>query len=191
MLINIHKLNFLEDPMLMVLSTAAAGGFSRKPERVSIGIYLIHHFNMNHILPGGCGTNYGRKDVEEVKADWLGNPVLGEEKIFPSGEKSGFGDYGEYGVCDSPEQFLETDLGLWIAAEPNRKFLVSMARINKSEQSPQGGWRWHKWGEYIGLKEPQYEYIYDEGDDIESVCCFSVYECLNPRWMWTGSPECC
>ena len=24
------------------------------------------------------------------------------------------------------------------------------------------GWRWHKWGEYIGKHTPQYEYLSDE-----------------------------
>ena len=29
-----------------------------------------------------------------------------------------------------------------------------------------GGWRWHKWGEYIGVHEPQHEYLsYEKGID--------------------------
>ena len=40
------------------------------------------------------------------------------------------------------------------------------------------GWRWHKWGPYIGTLNPQYEYLDDEnfGDDFEYVLCFELYK---------------
>jgi hypothetical protein len=38
-----------------------------------------------------------------------------------------------------------------------------------------GGWRWHKWGPYIGTQEPKCEYIHDE-PEIEEVFTYHVYE---------------
>ena len=36
-------------------------------------------------------------------------------------------------------------------------------------------WRWHKWGPYIGTKEPKCEYLYDE-PEIDKVVIFELYE---------------
>jgi hypothetical protein len=37
-------------------------------------------------------------------------------------------------------------------------------------------WRWHKWGEYIGTKNPQHEYLYDEDESIQEVFCYHIYK---------------
>jgi hypothetical protein len=78
----------------------------------------------------------------------------------------------DYGVCDSPEQVLAK----WpqLATDP-RRFVVLFGEIRKEDQPEQGGWRWHKWGEYIGTKEPQYEYLADE-EDIDSVLIFQIVQ---------------
>lgn len=49
-------------------------------------------------------------------------------------------------------------------------FFTPMVR---AEQSPEGGWRWHKWGEYIGDHTPTAEYLYDE-PEIERVYVVSI-----------------
>jgi len=62
-----------------------------------------------------------------------------------------------YGVCDSPDQFIERyDV---ILESDNRRLFVTFLRIEKRKQPMRGGWRWHKWGPYIGEKNPQHEYI--------------------------------
>ena len=43
-----------------------------------------------------------------------------------------------------------------------------------SNKGKGGGWRWHKWGTYIGTHTPTTEYLDDE-PDIESVIVFSLY----------------
>jgi hypothetical protein len=78
----------------------------------------------------------------------------------------------EYGVCDDVVNFLEHYA--WIESDP-RYFIVSFAPMLKSEQPPDGGWRWHKWGEYIGHYNPTHEYLYDE-PDIERVECYHIFE---------------
>ena len=47
-----------------------------------------------------------------------------------------------------------------IKNEPNYQFILLLTPIiNKHDKSSWGGWRWHKWGEYIGKHNPQYEYL--------------------------------
>lgn len=77
----------------------------------------------------------------------------------------------EYGVCDTPEQAVQK-LGLRDLPE---RYVISFVRIRRDEQPADGGWRWHKWGDYIGDHEPQCEYLHDE-PEIEEVYTFHVYE---------------
>lgn len=79
---------------------------------------------------------------------------------------------GSYGVCDSVEQLLEKCPQL--EADTEEEFLVTFTSIKRSHEPPHGGWRWHKWGEYIGDHDPQYEYLYDE-PDIDEVLVYSIY----------------
>lgn len=41
-------------------------------------------------------------------------------------------------------------------------FVLTIGRVNQDKNSEGGGWRWHKWGEYIGKYNPQCEYLDDE-----------------------------
>lgn len=75
-----------------------------------------------------------------------------------------------YGVCDYPEQILEKFPRL--ATIPER-ILITVNEVRKEHQSEQG-WRWHKWGQYIGEKEPKHEYLYDEDDSIQSIFTYEI-----------------
>ena len=74
-----------------------------------------------------------------------------------------------YGVCDNVEQVIET----FKLDNADFDFSITMTPIYKSQQCKNGGWRWHKWGKYIGEYEPKHEYLYDE--DIEEVYIFHIY----------------
>lgn len=87
------------------------------------------------------------------------------------------GDLGSYGVCDCLEQ-IKTKYASWFN-DPEYKFCVSLTKVVKAEQSPDGGWRWHKWGQYIGDKTPRCEYLYDEDDDIQMVYCYHIYQLMD------------
>lgn len=109
------------------------------------GIILRPDFGGSHILP-----NY---------RDFIFDP----EKIL---------SISEYGVCDTHTQILEQCPEL---QDPNREFLIILTPVKKQNQSSEGGWRWHKWGPYIGDKKPQCEYLYDE-PRIEEVFVYHIYE---------------
>jgi len=74
-----------------------------------------------------------------------------------------------YGVCDNYQQVLDRYPEL---NDVNRKFVLSLCKISKKENS---GWRWHKWGKYIGVQNSQCEYIDDESE-IEEVYVYHIYE---------------
>jgi len=65
----------------------------------------------------------------------------------------------KYGVCDSPEQLA--------SKYPKYDGIVWMTVVRREEQCEQGGWRWRKWGEYVGNHTiDQVEYLSEcNGDD--------------------------
>lgn len=76
-----------------------------------------------------------------------------------------------YGVADSIEQFIDL-YGSSIVLD-SRGCAVGFTTVRKSEMPESGGWRWHKWGGYVGKQEPTCEYLYDE-PKIEEVTTFTV-----------------
>lgn len=73
-------------------------------------------------------------------------------------------------VCDEPQQavdFLKLD-------EIDVPVFAAFVEVRRNEQPANGGWRWHKWGEYIGKHKPEHEYLYDEAG-IDRVYTCSVY----------------
>lgn len=82
-----------------------------------------------------------------------------------------YGGHNTYGVCDNAEQILNK----WphLDKDKNRHF-ITMTPIYRKGQPENDGWRWHKWGEYIGDFEPQCEYLYDE-EGIDVVYVFHIY----------------
>jgi hypothetical protein len=118
------------------------GGSDPMPSQIDTGQYLCYHWNFH-------------------------NCVAEKLEQYPD-----LGDFSEYGVCDSPDQFLEKYKKL--LDDPNRKFVVSFTNIRKSKQTERN-WRWHKWGPYIGEQEPTCEYLFDE-PVIEEVFTYHIYE---------------
>ena len=124
---------------------------SRLVKEIEMGIFIIGSFNFDNLISNRIEKYYEFEDE---------------------------GRYlGAYGVCDNIEQVKEK-YSKWIN-DPDLKFFISFAEVKKSDQPSEGGWRWHKWGNYIGIKEPQGEYLYDEDDDIQKVYCYHIYQLIN------------
>jgi hypothetical protein len=107
-------------------------------------------------------------ELQRVQPGYFVGPLNSDQlvKFIEVGEPwrlevEGIGTYPtSFYVCDSPEQFIER-YGK-VLEKDERIFAVFFTPMLKSEQSPEGGWRWHKWGEYVGDGEPTTEYLYDE-----------------------------
>ena len=84
----------------------------------------------------------------------------------------------DYGVADNVEQIK--DYFKKYINDKTKKYIISITPVfqEKEHAGEGGGWRWHKWGPYIGKLNPQYEYLDDEdfGDDFQYVLCFNIYE---------------
>lgn len=86
---------------------------------------------------------------------------------------------GSYGVADNIDQikeYYEHQI-----EDPNNRYFIAISPIfqEKEHAGEDGGWRWHKWGPYIGKLNPQYEYLDDEefGDDFQGyVLVFHCYK---------------
>lgn len=85
-----------------------------------------------------------------------------------------------YGVADNLDQIHEyiTKTVKSIQKDYNSPsdevfILVTVTPIFKNDQPSTHGWRWHKWGEYIGIREPKCEYLYDE-PEIDTVFVFGI-----------------
>ena len=78
-----------------------------------------------------------------------------------------------YGVCDNYKQILEEYKDF--LSNKDKNYVIGLTTVKRESQSPSGGWRWHKWGPYIGTQNPQHEYLYNE-ENIDVVYTFSIYE---------------
>jgi hypothetical protein len=121
--------------------------------QLQAGIYLTASFNSSLTKSAG---------YDEY-------PLLGEIKKF--GNLS-FGSINAYGVCDDVGNLLESIPELITSTN---QFVVLLTEINRDSEPDVGGWRWHKWGPYVGNKTPMCEYIKDE-PLIDRVYCYHVYE---------------
>ena len=80
-------------------------------------------------------------------------------------------DYS-FGVCDTPDQFIERYEKYLDDSED--EYIVGFTVLKKCDQESKGGWRWSKWGTYIGDMDPKAEYLYDE-PIIDQVCIYGIF----------------
>lgn len=123
-------------------------------------------------LQAGCYISPGFNNLHDQPYDKFPelNPAFHE--IRDAMDEEEFVWYNEYGVCDSVRQVLDKVKPLY---DPKREFVVLFTPVMRHNQSSEGGWRWHKWGEYIGNKDSQCEYLYDE-PNIDGVLIYHIYE---------------
>lgn len=80
--------------------------------------------------------------------------------------------YQGYGVCDTIDQILE----YYDFENDSRKFAIFLTAIYKEDQPEEYGFRFSKWGPYIGTKELiGADYIYDE-PNVDMVYVWEVLE---------------
>lgn len=143
--------HFKYDPTMdTILNLIGQGGPRLEPET---GIFITNTFSLGNLIANEKDDWYDFQDPD--KGIW----------------------YGSYGVCDNVEQ-VKTRYAQWLE-DPELKFCINFCKVKKSDQPEMGGWRWHKWGEYIGELNPQHEYLYDEDDSIQEVFCYHIYKLVD------------
>lgn len=153
--------------------------------RLDVGVYQTHP-NFDHEIKHLIVTDhpfewwwdhYPYRKVPGYE-DLSANVKKGLEEQFTRERMKGLREHdfngpAEHGVCDTPEQIKER----WPQLETDpRRFVVSVTPMYKANQPTSGGWRWHKWGTYIGTKNPQHEYLADEGPEFEVVYVFEIHQ---------------
>lgn len=139
---------------------------------------ILSHFNFNAAISSIVKTEY---PFQQIHRDYFSR-VRTDEEMQSAEYRQEREEYralaeslpSDYGVCDYPQQLIEQFPIL--IADP-RRFLVVFTPIRKEDQSEEGGWRWHKWGPYIGTQNAQMEYLADEVD-IEEVYVYQLLELL-------------
>lgn len=139
-----------------LLDILVSGSGAKGYKIIEEGVVEIGHFNLDHMIEG----------YDNNVPFYMRWPEFGEE----------YGELNAYGVCDSPVQFL---LRFKKAlTEDKRTFVVSFTHIEKdpSNAGKGGGWRWHKWGPYIGEGKPTMEYLDDEEEFEQGVFVYHIYQ---------------
>jgi hypothetical protein len=119
-------------------------------KHIRTGVYEISHFGSSAFLRDGY-EHY--PELSHINDD---------------------GYIGCYGVCDGIENLLEVCPML---ESSERQFVVTLKKVTRdvTNRGKGGGWRWHKWGAYIGAHVPECEYLDDEMG-IESVFVYHIFE---------------
>ncbi len=138
------------DPILTIIG---GGGTTR---RLQQGVYEISHFGSSAFLRGY--EHYPELFDEDQNED------PDDRWNYP----------GAYGVCDSVENLLQK---IPLLKESRRHFVITVKTVRRdpSNRGKGGGWRWHKWGAYIGDQKPTTEYLDDE-PEIEAIMVYHIYE---------------
>jgi hypothetical protein len=135
-----------------------------KPIKIATGVFVTPDLNINHFIR------------DEIIDDLYSFSFrTWEEMIEYDPESDEYNPHAlqkqNYGVCDNYGQILRY---LPIVRDP-RNFIVILTPIYKKHQPKRDGWRWEKWGEYIGIQNSKADYLYDE-PEIEMIYVYHVYE---------------
>lgn len=82
-----------------------------------------------------------------------------------------------YGVADSVQQIKQTYKFL---DKSDRQFVCFVTPMYREHQSDSGGFRFHKFGPYIGRHNITCEYLYDQ-TDIDVVYVYHFHEIINQK----------
>jgi hypothetical protein len=99
-------------------------------------------------------------------------PDFGSSSIMPGFNHCSDLQETPYGICDNYQQIITQHPEIH---DEERSFVVILTPVRKEAQPSDGGWRWRKWGPYIGEQRQTCEYLYDE-PDIDLVYVYHIYE---------------
>lgn len=132
--------------------------------RLKRGIYLTN-LNFEHDL----------EEISNIKIDYDHMYQSFSPKSWED-VKSGKFDLAtsreNFGVCDNYKQILKRYPEL---KHSDRNFIVSLTPIKKSDEPSNYGWRWEKWGKYIGHQKVVATYLANE-PFIDEIYVYHIFE---------------
>lgn len=112
----------------------------------------------------------------EIDLEWCNEYEVDREREYArdfTNPKDPLDYISTYGVADNIAQIQEYVKEQEAKGYDFGKCVINIRPILRKHEPAQGGWRWHKWGSYIGNFKHCCEYIHDE-EGIEMVLCFSI-----------------
>ena len=174
MLVNPTKqeTNYRMQMLLDALSSPSDNPILR--EELPEGVLYDYTFNPQITYNIGDLYNYDYSDA--TKSVWQQMCAIDDEleEYYQQHYNKPYERIGEYGVCDNYQQVLDHIPHL---IDSDEKFCVILTPVEKNAQPEDGGWRWSKWGEYIGNQKSSSEYLYYE-PDIDLVFVYHIYRVL-------------
>lgn len=173
MLINIPFYDKDQNPEIQMIDNWKGGLVLKKKDPQEGEIYL----EIAELLLGETGIYWGSKILEYFLEKYSDYKVIHSyehtDKMPSLKEKMKYiEEWSGYGVADSVEQIKEAFPQFWWS---ERTFILILDIVKKGNQPSRGGWRWEKWGPYIGVQESRADYLYDE-PDIDEILTFSFIE---------------
>lgn len=138
------------------------------PQRVQQGVYE-GHLNCQGYFATGSVMHINDPWNRKVYRELMNERHLLEWEEFA--ERYAM-TWGIYGVADDIHQVMSCHADL--VNDPDKGYVIVVTRVTRASQPKEDGWRWSKWGNYIGNHEPQHEYLYDE-EGIDEVIVYHVY----------------
>ena len=139
------------------------------------GILVSKSFNINNYFRPGSVYHVNEDLILPILEDIHLKVRSNSINIFDAADLQSE-CYGWYGVSDNIQQVLNRFKDK--IEDPNNKYVITFTPVSSEEQPDKGGWRWHKWGEYIGTQNPEFEYLADE-ESIELIYCYHVYKLIS------------
>lgn len=142
------------DPVMAMILAGVSNDRGLDITHIDTGIYLCGHWNFHDIV------------VDKF------------DDLCYFGNDYDQGNYiGVYGVCDNYQQVINK---CPLLLEENHDYCISLVPVFRNKQPEQGGWRYHKWGDYIGNQNPQHEYLYHD-KHIDLVYTYHIYRFSQTR----------
>lgn len=168
----VNRFEDILNPLYMVK------GFEDSP----VGFYLTRWYNSENDL---FIADMQVKDIQGSDDAWLFSKKRTSHRLeLKYGKEKGvkgvnyaLSGLSKYGVCDNAHQVIAYYKPFWgeLLNNQNKKYIVLMTPVLRAEEEAVGGWRWHKWGKYIGNQKPQHEYLYDD-KHIDLVFTYNIIE---------------
>jgi len=188
----------LKDPRFKKSNEDLAFLLGITPVKHSRGVYTSSGFNLNHVIsnkmadyPAFTRRNYEwyQDCMKRNKDAWYYKDMVEKMASVPENVESLYNrknlkhlvpddeyfELSSYGVVDSVEQLFS----YYDFDGDSRNFCIGFQRVDRdiSNKGRGGGWRWHKWGPYIGHQKPTTEYLDDE-EFIDHVFVYDIIQLL-------------
>lgn len=100
---------------------------------------------------------------------------IGRSKQYYFEAEDGF-EWSISGVCDNYNQVKEKYADI-LNDDNKQKYIIALYKVQQKFEPQRWGWRWKKFGDYIGKHKIEKEYLYDEDlSDInqDHIYCFRI-----------------